>query len=113
MNEAGWPVEKTYKARGAFDPLQNVSYHPTLVQLTERHCVATIEDDDGKWIYDSNEARALPLTIESLQRCMGEGRTYEGAAVRAYRFAPGKRARKAQKRAREAEPAPPGAPAKR
>eukprot|EP00966_Prymnesium_polylepis_P027550 636872-Prymnesium_polylepis.1 len=66
MNEAGWLVEKPSRGRGAFYPLQNVSYHPPLVQLTEQHCVATIEDDDGKWIYDSNEACALPLTLESL-----------------------------------------------
>ena len=70
------------------------------MQLTECHGVATIEDDEGQWIYDSNESRALPLSHASLSRCMGEGRRYEsGGAVRAYRFAPGRKAREAMRKA--------------
>ena len=94
MRAAGWPVKDghAFTERGAFDPLANVAFVPTLVQLSELHCVTTIEDDDGKWIYDSNEEFALPLTRATLERCMGGGRPYEGA-VRAYRFMPGKKAR--------------------
>ena len=80
-------------AQGLGEGLANVAFVPTLVQLSERHCVVTIEDEDGKWIYDSNEEFALPLSRAALERCMGGGRPYEGA-VRAYRFTPGKKARK-------------------
>ena len=91
MEEAGWTVNDghAFTKRGAFDPLANVAFVPTIVQLSEVHCVITIEDDDGKWVYDSNENFALPLTRASLERCMGGGRPYDGA-VRAYRFTPGK-----------------------
>ena len=101
MREAGWPVEKSFTERGSFSPTKNVSRNPTLVQLTEQHAIATVEDNDGKgWIYDSNEKVALPLTHASLSRCMGEGRVYTShGAIRAARFAPGK---KAMKRARQA-----------
>ena len=67
----------------------------------EGHCVATIEDKDGKWVVDANEDRWLPLNHETLSRCMGAGRQYKsGGAIRAYRFAPGKKPRKFTKRAR-------------
>jgi hypothetical protein len=105
MEEMGWPVKAghAFTERGAFDPLANVAFVPTLVQLSERHCIATIEDDNGKWIYDSNEEFALPLTRKALERSMGGGRPYEGA-VRAYRFTPGKKACSGmQKRACEAD----------
>ena len=89
-------------AQGLGEGLANVAFVPTLVQLSERHCVVTIEDEDGKWIYDSNEEFALPLSRAALERCMGGGRPYEGA-VRAYRFTPGKKARNGmQKRVCEA-----------
>ena len=103
MRNAGWPVTESFTERGSFSPTKSVSRNPTLVQLTEQHAVATVEDDDGKWVFDSNEEHALPLTHESLSRCMGEGRVYtSGSAVRAYRFAPGKKARAATKRNLEA-----------
>ena len=96
MREAGWPVEEAFTERGAFSPTRAVSRKPTLVQLTETHAATTIEDDAGAWVYCSNESFALPLTHASLSRCMGVGRTYEsGTAIRAYVFAPGKKARRA------------------
>ena len=102
-----------FTERGAFDPLTNVAFDPTLVQLSERHCITTIEDDDGKWIYDSNEEFALPLTRAALERCMGGGRPYEGA-VRAYRFTPGKKARGGMMRKRACgEAAGEGEPSKK
>jgi hypothetical protein len=105
MEKAGWPVMKgdAFTERGTFDPLTNVSSKPTLIQLSEVHCVTTIEDEDGKWIYYANEPFALPLTREILGRCMGSDWPFEGYAMRAYRFTPGERARKATKRARVAE----------
>ena len=110
MNTMGWPVEDSYKAglqplgprlsRG-YSVTQDVSVNPTLVQLTEGHCVTTIKDENGEWVVDSNEENWLPLSHKTLSRCMGVGRQYKsGGAIRAYRFAPGKKARKFTKRAR-------------
>lgn len=66
------------------------------MQLTEAHAVATILDGAGEgWIFDSNEAYALPLTPAALDQCVGAGRVFEGTAVRAYRFAPGRKAKRA------------------
>ena len=112
MSQSGWTVAESFTERGGYSPTKNVSRHVTLVQLTGQHAVATVEDDAGAWVFDSNETHALPLTHESLSRCMGSGRVYKsGSAVRAYRFAPGKKARAAMKRARENE-APPNSPKK-
>ena len=111
MRGAGWMAERRGRSEDACVPIertfsatQDVSSNPTLVQLTEQHCVATLKDADGEWVYDSNEKVRLPLSHESLSRCMGAGRQYEsGGAVRAYTFAPGKKAAKAgmTKRARD------------
>ena len=92
MNTMGWPVNKA----GLQPPLgpvysvtQHVSVNPTLVQLTEGHCVATIKDKNGEWVVDSNEKNWLPLSHETLSRCMGVGRQYKsGGAIRAYMFEP-------------------------
>jgi hypothetical protein len=105
MNTMGWPAEDSYKA--GLQPLgrsysitQDVSVNPTLVQLTEGHCVTTIKDENGEWVVDSNEENWLPLSHKTLSRCMGVGRHYKsGSAIRAYRFAPGKKARKFTKQA--------------
>ena len=61
MSQSGWTVEP-FTERGGFSPTKSVSRNPTLVQLTEQHAVATVEDDDGKWVFHSNEEHALPLT---------------------------------------------------
>ena len=106
MNTMGWPAEDRTKAGlqplgRTFSVTQDVSVNPTLVQLTEGHCVTTIMDDNGDWVVDSNEENWLPLSHKTLSRCMGVGRQYKsGGAIRAYRFAPGKKARKFTKRAR-------------
>ena len=103
MNTMGWPAEKAgLQLSGRnYSVTQDVSVNPTLVQLTEGHCVTTIKDENGEWVVDSNEENWLPLSHKTLSRCMGVGRQYKsGGAIRAYRFAPGKKARKFTKRAR-------------
>ena len=58
------------------------------------HAVATV----GGLVFDSAEARALPLSRAALDRCVGSelggGAAYSHVA-RAVRLVPGKRARKA------------------
>jgi len=109
MNAAGWPVDSSLQSLGrTYSATIDVSENPTLVQLTEGHCVATIKDEDGAWVVDANEENWLPLSHKTLSRCMGAGRRYKsGCAIRAYQFSPGKKARKFTKRARGAacEPA--------
>jgi len=106
MHAAGWPAEDRTKAvlqplERTYSVTQDVSDNPTLVQLTEGHCVTTIQDENGEWVVDANEENWLPLSHKTLSRCMGVGRQYKsGGAIRAYRFAPGKKARKFTKRAR-------------
>ena len=53
--------------RDSFDFLDNISEHVTLVQLMDslgnvNNSVSVL----GKWIFDSNYKKSLPLTIESL-----------------------------------------------
>jgi hypothetical protein len=99
MRQAGWQVDQAFTERGSFSPTRHVTRNPALVQLTEDHAVAIVGDDAGQWIYDPNEEQALPLTHDSLSRCMGAGRRYEShGCKRAYSFAPGKQALKAAKR---------------
>lgn len=79
------------------DPLATTLAEPVHLQLVgsdgaAAHAVATL----GDLIFDSAEERALPLTRESLDRCVGKhlnGATFSKVA-RATRLEPGKRAKK-------------------
>ena len=63
-----------YKKRGDLDLLQNKSDSPTVAVLESidggcNHSVTIV----GEWIFDSNEKKALPLCMESLNRCAPPG----------------------------------------
>jgi len=59
---------------GKFDPINNRSRLPTLVILESmdgacNHAVTLV----GDWIFDSNEEKALPISIEAFNRCAPPG----------------------------------------
>ena len=100
----GWTVTDM---RMPFDPLSDISPYPTLLQIEDSdgdpsHSVTTL----GHLIFDGNKRHALDLTKEGLDSCCLDQQDETGAVrattfhrvVRAYRIAPGKRARKALKR---------------
>ena len=95
----GWEVI----ALKSHDPLEGPIAEPVLMQLGSsdgghHHAVASC----GDLVFDSAESRALPLTRESLDRCIGQH--INGArfmkVVRAVRFMPGRSARKQLNRER-------------
>jgi len=87
------------------DPLDRVFSEPINLQLVGSdgagtHAVATL----GSQIFDPAEARALPLSRESLDRCVGarlNGATFSHVA-RAVRLVPGKSLRKRLRREKQA-----------
>ena len=98
---AGWSSEPI---RG-HDPLLTIINEPVHLQLVGSdgagsHAVATL----GSLIFDSAEARALPLSRASLDRCVGvhvNGARFSHVA-RAVRLAPGKSLRKRLRREAQA-----------
>ena len=62
-----------YKPGKTYDILNDISQFPTLVQLMDlrgnmQHCVTVA----GKWIFNSNFPKAIPLTAKSLNDCCSE-----------------------------------------
>jgi len=72
-----------YEARKVHvDPLHVASEHAVLMQVSRAHTV-TIQ---GGLVFDANENEPLPLTRETLGRCIGG--TYVDAVHRGYEFVP-------------------------
>ncbi len=72
------------------DPLHVASEHAVLMQVSRAHTV-TIQ---GGLVFDANEPEPLPLTRETLGRCIGG--TYVDAVHRGYEFVPQATRRKRQ-----------------
>lgn len=90
-SRGGW--QKT-KHIPNFDPLADTSMHATIVQLSDSngsntHAIGIA----GRWLFDSNQKEALPLTAKSLNACCLGDATFDHASY-AVRLFPGKRLKK-------------------
>ena len=81
-------------SEGSYDVLQSCA-NPTCIQIKSsdgavNHSITTV----GEWVFDSNEARALPLCQASLDRCAGQDATFVGC-VKVLKLIPSKKLAKA------------------
>ena len=87
-----WNVQGV--SEGSYDVLQSCA-NPTCIQIKSsdgavNHSITTV----GEWVFDSNEARALPLCQASLDRCAGQDATFVGC-VKVLKIIPSKKLAKA------------------
>ena len=94
------------KVLANFQPLVDVSEHPTLLQLRasdgdNTHFVAV----RGRWLFDANHPEPRPLTAAGLDACCLGDATYARAS-HAVRFVPSNKASKAAAKSKKAKHGP-------
>jgi len=94
-NLGGWLETKRIPN---FDPLNDVSPHPTILQLHgSDHDNTHVVGIAGEWIFDSNQRTAMPLCKESLDKCCLGRATFLHSA-QAVRFFPTKQLKRTKKK---------------